>query len=82
MVLADPSVEALLILRDAAAYHAIKSKRPQVEKKVEAVKAATPGNTKGLPSKVTELTRARQRLAKTHSVDDAAALFSRLRPPT
>jgi hypothetical protein len=75
MVLADPSVEALLILRDAAAYHAIKSKRPSVEKKVEAVKAATPGSAKVASSKVTEVTRARQRLAKTGNIHDAARLF-------
>lgn len=81
-ILADPDHRALLILRDAAAYQAIKTKRPAVEKKVAAVKTAAPGASRSLPSKETEALRARQRLAKSNSVDDAVALFSQMKPPT
>jgi len=64
-----------LILDEAAKYRALKDKTPQVQKKVEAVKTAKPGVASQQPSKVTEVTRAKQRLAKTGNVHDAAAVF-------
>jgi len=73
---------ALLILKDAAALRALQSKRPAVEQKLAAVKTATPGAAKTLPTKGTEITRAKQRLAKTGNVDDAARIFMLREPPT
>lgn len=78
-ILSDPDHRTLLILRDAAAYQAIKAQRPKVEKKVQQVKTAAPG-AKVSSSKVSEVTRARQRLAKTHNVHDAAKVFELLLP--
>jgi hypothetical protein len=70
----------LRTLRDAAAYRAIQSKKPVVQQRVAAVKTAAPGTPQAQASKVTELTRSKQRLAKTGRVDDAAAVFMHLIP--
>lgn len=69
---------AILVLDEAAKYRALQSKRTQVREKVNEVKAAKPGAATQTPSKVTEVTRAKQRLAKTGRVEDAASLIERL----
>lgn len=62
----------VLALRDAAKWRALQARTPQVQARVDAVKTAKPGSA-SQRSPVTELTRAKQRLAKTGSVHDAAA---------
>ena len=69
---------AWVTLRKAMEYDRLKAKAPQTKAKVEAVKTAKPGTTQRQPSKVTDLTRAKQRLAKTGRVEDAQAAIERL----
>lgn len=68
---------AFVILRKAALYDRLKAKAPETAKKVEAVKTARPGGA-SQPSKVTDLTRSKQRLAKTGNVNDAAAVLLKM----
>lgn len=65
----------LIALHEAALYRQLVAKTPQTKAKVEQVKTAKPGNVSQPASKVSETTRAKQRLAKTGRVDDAAAVF-------
>lgn len=62
----------VLALHKAAKWDALQAKKPAVQAKVSAVKAAKPGSAAQQPSRVTEATRAKQRLAKTGRVEDAA----------
>lgn len=62
----------------AREYDRLKAKAPQTKATVEAVKTAKPGVKATQPSKVTELTRAKQRLAKTGRVEDAQAAIERM----
>lgn len=68
----------MVILRDAAAYRALQSKKPEVRRQVEAVKTARPGNTSTRPNKVTEVERAKTRLKATGSDQDAQAAFMKI----
>jgi hypothetical protein len=61
----------VVTLLKAAKWDALQQKKPAVQAKVDAVKTARPG-PKAQVSAVTELTRSKQRLAKTGHVDDAA----------
>lgn len=70
--------QAWIIVRKAMEYDRLKAKAPQTKAKVDAVKTAKPGTTARQPSKVTELTRAKQRLAKTGRVEDAQTAIERL----
>lgn len=67
----------LIAIDEAAKYRALMAKKPAVQAKVEAVKTVRPGVQGAQPSKVTEATRALQRLAKTGRVEDAAAAIER-----
>jgi hypothetical protein len=67
-----------LLAKKAAAYDALKAKSPQIKPKVSIVQVARPGTTTAPASKVTEETRAKQRLAKTGKEADAAALFLKM----
>jgi hypothetical protein len=69
---------AFVVLWKALQYDRLKAKAPQVKARVEAVKTAKPGATSTQPSKVTDLTRAKQRLAKTGRVEDAQAAIERM----
>ncbi|GGL48415.1 hypothetical protein [Caulobacter rhizosphaerae] len=69
-----------IMAKDAAAYRALQAKKPQTQAKVEAVRTARPGTAQTRTSAVTESTRAKQRLAKTGRVDDAASVFMHLIP--
>lgn len=79
---ADPKQIAitLQVLKDAAAFRAIQSKKPAIQQKVAAVKTAAPGAKQSQPSKVTDLTRSKQRLAQTGRVQDAADVFLKMLP--
>lgn len=79
-VLANPDHRTLLVLKDAAAYRAIVSKKPDTVAKVGAVKVAQPGSPAAIPTKRTAATRAQATLAKSGSVQDAAAAFMHLAP--
>jgi hypothetical protein len=68
---------AYVILHKARLYDQLKAKAPETKAKVDAVKTAKPGGP-SQPSKVTDLTRTKQRLAKTGDVKDAAAVIERL----
>jgi len=64
----------VLLLKDAHAYRALKAKVPETQKKVTALKTATPGGQKTPePGKAEKL--AFDRLTKSGRKDDAAALF-------
>jgi hypothetical protein len=69
----------MLLLRKAYLYDKAQSARPAVTAKIDAVKAATPGpasTTRRPPT--SERTKAKQRLAQTGSIRDAAALFEQM----
>jgi hypothetical protein len=68
----------LLVLHDAAEMRALRAKKPQIQQNLAKVKTAAPGAKSNTPSKITEVTRAKQRLAKTGSVDDAASAIERM----
>lgn len=70
---------ALLMLRKAMLYDKAQKNKPNVQKKIATVMATKPG-TPGKPSsrEVTELTRSRQRLARTGRVEDAADVIERV----
>ena len=65
------------VLRKAMMFDQIMSKQQSIKPNVVAPKAKTvaPGNPQATKVQVNEITRARQRLAKTGSVKDAAKLF-------
>jgi hypothetical protein len=69
---------AFVVLWKAREYDRLKAKAPQTKAKVDAVKTATPGRPASQPSKVTDITRAKQRLAKTGRVEDAQAAIERM----
>jgi hypothetical protein len=69
---------AYVVLWKAREYDRLKAKAPQTKAKVDAVKTATPGRPASQPSKVTDITRAKQRLAKTGRVEDAQAAIERM----
>lgn len=66
------------ILRDAAAFKKAQAKAPVIEKKIEHAKVMAPGSTTAPKKEVTDLTRAKQALAKTGSLRDAGAAISLL----
>jgi hypothetical protein len=67
---------ALVLLRKAMLYDESQKKAPAVRTKIEqVVRTAKPGSANQPTRAVTELTRQKQRLAKTGSVDDAAAVI-------
>lgn len=68
----------MLLLRNAMRYERAEANRPALRQKVEKVRAATPGTKDTGRKAVTDVTRQRQRLSKTHSVQDAAALIEML----
>lgn len=66
----------LLLLRKAMLYDKSQKKRPEAQRKIQKVKAATPSGGKSrAPNKAT---RARSRLAQSGRVDDAASLLEML----
>ena len=62
-----------LTLRKAMLFDRAQAKKPALETKIDAVRSATPGTSDRNRPKTTEATRARQRLAKTGRVEDAAS---------
>lgn len=64
----------VLLLRDAAAYRQLKAKVPDTKKKVEALKAATPGAQK-TPDRGAGEKKALERLSQSGKTNDAAAVF-------
>lgn len=64
----------VLLLRDAAAYRQLKAKVPETKKKVEALKAATPG-ARTTPDRSVGEKKALDRLSQSGRKDDAAAVF-------
>lgn len=71
----DP--RALLVLDKARKYDELMANRPKPQKQ-EGPKPMKAGTAASSPRKTTEITRMKQRLAKTGSVDDAAAFFGLL----
>lgn len=69
---------SILVLDEAAKYRAMVAKKAVTRERIEAVKPAKPGSATQAPSKVTDVTRAKQRLAKTGRVDDAALAIERM----
>lgn len=71
----DP--RALLVLDKARRYDELMANRPKPQKQ-EGPKPMKAGTTASSPRKTTEVTRMKQRLAKTGRVEDAAAFFGLL----
>jgi hypothetical protein len=67
-----------LMLRKAMLFDAAQAAKPALTEKIDAVRAATPGPSDRNRPKVTEVTRAKQRLAKTGRVEDAALAIESL----
>lgn len=67
----------IIALEDAARYRALMAKTPETRAKIDAVKTAKAGSPVAA-SKSDDYARARNRLAQTHSVDDAAQAIDRL----
>lgn len=63
-----------VLLRKAMLWDEQQAKKPAVQARIEKVKTATPGPA-SQPKVVSDATKARQRLAKTGKVEDAAAAF-------
>ena len=59
------------ILRDAMLHRQAQSKKPAIEKKIEKARVLAPGSSAESKREVSELTRKKQRLAKSHSARDA-----------
>jgi hypothetical protein len=68
----DP--RAILVLEKARKYDMLMAKKPQPDKK-EGPKPLRSGTVASAPKQQTEVSRAKMRLSKTGSVDDAAKLF-------
>lgn len=66
---------ALVMLRKAMLFDEAQAKRPAITQRIEKIRTATPGPTPQAKKPVSDSTRARQRLAKTGRVEDAAAAF-------
>lgn len=69
---------AVLLLRKAMLYDKAQAKKPAIVQRIEKVKTATPGPTSQAKKPVSDLTKARQRLAKTGRIDDAAEAFGNM----
>lgn len=67
---------AILVLRKAMLYDKAQAAKPALVKRIEKVKTATPGPTPQAKKPVSDLTKARQRLAKTGRIEDAAEGFA------
>lgn len=65
----------ILVLDKARKWDEAQAKKPDVSKRIEAVKVATPGPQKAPPKAQSPKDKARQRLAQTGRIDDAAAAF-------
>lgn len=64
----------ILLLRKAMLHERAEKAKPKVREQIEKVRAATPGPKRSTPpKKVSEVTKAKQRLARSGSVKDAAA---------
>ena len=63
------------ILRDAMLFQQSQAKKPEIEKKIAEAKVLAPGSAQQ-KKPTSELTRRKQALAKTGSVDDAAAALA------
>ena len=72
----DP--RALLVLDKARRYDELMANRPKPVKQEGGPKPMKAGTTAASPRKTTEITRMKQRLAKTGRVEDAAAFFGLL----
>lgn len=69
---------AVLALYKAYKYDQLMAKKPETQAKVKAApKMAAPGSVGTAPKKVNDVTRAKQRLAQSGSVRDAASLFEK-----
>lgn len=69
---------ALIILDKARRYDALQAQRPKLKDKVSKIKVLKPGAPRRKAPAPTKGARALERLAKTHSLDDAADAFSEL----
>lgn len=66
------------ILRDAMLFRAAQQKKPAIESKIEKAKVMAPGSTNAQRREVSDLTKAKQALAKTGSLHDAGAAIAML----
>jgi len=69
---------AMVVLRNAYLYDKSQKAKPAIQRKIEKVKAATPGARDEARPEVSKQTRRLQRLAKTHSIKDAASVLENM----
>jgi hypothetical protein len=69
---------AMLLLRNSYLYEKSQKAKPALIEKINRVKAATPGPRDERRPEVTKQTRRLQRLAKTHSIKDAASVLENM----
>jgi hypothetical protein len=67
-----------VMLRKAMLFDKAQAEKPALEEKIESVRSATPGASDRNKPKISETTRAKQRLAKTGRVEDAALAIQSL----
>jgi hypothetical protein len=66
----------VLLLHKAMLYDKAQAKRPAIVKQIEKVKTVTPGSKPAAKKPTSDVTKARQRLAKTGLIKDAAEGFA------
>lgn len=69
---------AMVILRNSYLYDKSQKAKPAIRERIDRVKAATPGARDESRPAVTQQTRRMQRLAKTHSIKDAASVLENI----
>lgn len=69
---------AMVLLRNSYLYEKSQKAKPALNEKIARVKAATPGPRDEKRPEVTKQTRRLQRLAKTHSIKDAASVLENM----
>lgn len=69
---------AVVALRKAYLYDKLMAKKPQVKSQVKSAPTLKPGTAAAAPKKNSDLVKAKQRLAKSGQVQDAAAAFENI----
>ncbi len=66
-----------LVLKDAAAFHALQQKKPEIAPKLKDIKPVKPGAVPSTPARAQQAKKVAERFAKTGRVDDLATHLER-----
>ena len=66
-----------LVLKDAAAFHALQQKKPEIAPKLKDIKPVKPGAVPSTPARAQQAKKVAERFAKTGRVDDLASHLER-----